>query len=525
MVLTAVLAVLALLGLQSVAPVAASSHQSATRSFSATVESEGTVTVTIAISGVDSGYIQETLHEDFTFVSSANTHDLSEDGRTLTISFQNRASVSYVVRAPEQARAYTFPGGRLKDVAGAVDVPVTGADEVTVTGTGATTAEAERSFSATVESEGTVTVTIAISGVDSGYIQETLHEDFTFVSSANTHDLSEDGRTLTISFQNRASVSYVVRAPEQAGAYTFPGGRLKDVAGAVDVPVTGADEVTVTGTGATTAEAERSFSATVASGGTVTVTIAISGVDSGYIQETLHEDFTFVSSANTHDLSEDGRTLTISFQNRASVSYVVRAPQQAGAYTFPGGKLKDIAGDVDLPVTGASRIQVEMTPSTGGGGGGGGGSSNRAPVFRDGATAARSVAEDAVAGASVGSPVTASDSDGDRITYSLGGDDASLFAIDPRTGQVSVGEGTALDFETKSSYAVTARAADRRNSSDTIALTITVTNVGLDDSYDANDDGMIDGDEVLNAVEDYFNDVSGIDSERILDIVELYFSS
>ena len=177
-------------------------------------------------------------------------------------------------------------------------------------------------------------------------------------------------------------------------------------------------------------------------------------------------------------------------------------------------------------MTGASRIQVERTPSTGGGGGGGGGgSSNRAPVFRDGATAARSVAEDAVAGASVGSPVTASDSDGDRITYSLGGDDASLFAIDPRTGQVSVGEGTALDFETKSSYAVTARAADRRNSSDTIALTITVTNVGLDDSYDANDDGMIDGTEVLNAVEDYFNDVSGIDSERILDIVELYFSS
>ena len=358
MVLTAVLAVLALVGLLSVAPVAASSHQSATRSFSATVESEGTVTVTIAISGVDSGYIQETLHDDFTFVSSANTHQL--DGRTLTISFQSRASVSYVVRAPQQAGAYTFPGGKLKDIAGDVDVPVTGADEVTVTGTGTTTAEAERSFSATVESEGTVAVTIAISGVDSGYIQETLHDDFTFVSSANTHQL--DGRTLTISFQSRASVSYVVRAPEQAGAYTFPGGRLKDVAGAVDVPVTGADEVTVTGTGTTTAEAERSFSATVESEGTVAVTIAISGVDSGYIQETLHDDFTFVSSANTHQL--DGRTLTISFQSRASVSYVVRAPEQAGAYTFPGGRLKDVAGAVDVPVTGADEVTVTGTGTT-----------------------------------------------------------------------------------------------------------------------------------------------------------------
>ena len=515
MVLTAVLAVLALVGLLSVAPVAASSHQSATRSLAATVASGGTVTVTIAISGVDSGYIQETLHDDFTFVSSANTHQL--DGRTLTISFQSRASVSYVVRAPQQAGAYTFPGGKLKDIAGDVDLPVAGADRVTVTGTGTTAPKAERSLAATVASGGTVTVTIAISGVETGYIEETLHDDFTFVSSANTHQL--DGRTLTISFQSRASVSYVVRAPQQAGAYTFPGGKLKDIAGDVDLPVAGADRVTVTGTGTTAPKAERSLAATVASGGTVTVTIAISGVETGYIEETLHDDFTFVSSANTHQL--DGRTLTISFQSRASVSYVVRAPQQAGAYTFPGGKLKDIAGDVDLPVTGADRVTVTGTPSTGGGGG----SSNRAPVFRDGATAARSVAEDAVAGASVGSPVTASDSDGDRITYSLGGDDASLFAIDPRTGQVSVGEGTALDFETKSSYAVTARAADRRNSSDTIALTITVTNVGLDDSYDANDDGMIDGDEVLDAVEDYFNDVSGIDSDRILDIVELYFSS
>ena len=57
------------------------------------------------------------------------------------------------------------------------------------------------------------------------------------------------------------------------------------------------------------------------------------------------------------------------------------------------------------------------------------------------------------------------------------------------------------------------------------SVTITVTDMGLADSYDANEDGMIDGTEVLNAVVDYFNDVSGIDSDRILDIVELYFSS
>ena len=244
--------------------------------------------------------------------------------------------------------------------------------------------------------------------------------------------------------------------------------------------------------------------------------------------ETLPTDFTFVSSANTQP--GDGRTLTIS-QPQGECSSVADSagnPHLHGDRSI-GGHLRQAHLTPDrVRRDRRSRVTVRTAvPSSSGGGGGGGGvtPANRAPVFSEGASAARSVAENSAAGTAVGRRVTATDPDGNRVTYSLGGDDASLFAIDPRTGQISVGEGTALDFETKSSYAVTARAADRRNSSDTIALTITVTNVGLDDSYDANDDGMIDGDEVLDAVEDYFNDVSGIDSERILDIVELYFSS
>ena len=130
-----------------------------------------------------------------------------------------------------------------------------------------------------------------------------------------------------------------------------------------------------------------------------------------------------------------------------------------------------VGGDTSVTVT---------RPSTGGGGGGGsssgGGSSNRAPAFRE-AKVALSVVENAVAGASVGIPVIASDKDRDSITYSLAGADASLFAIGARTGQISVAQGTALDFETRSSYAVTARAADGRNGQGTIAVTIVVTNV------------------------------------------------
>ena len=155
---------------------------------------------------------------------------------------------------------------------------------------------------------------------------------------------------------------------------------------------------------------------------------------------------------------------------------------------------------------------------------------NNAPVF-PAAPDTREVAENTAAGENIGAPVEATDDDaGDTLTYTLGGADMASFAIDSTTGQLMTM--AALDFEdpadadTDNAYEVTVTASDGNTAADaTIAVTITVTDMGLADSYDANEDGMIDGTEVLNAVEDYFNDVSGIDSERILDIVELYFNS
>ena len=155
---------------------------------------------------------------------------------------------------------------------------------------------------------------------------------------------------------------------------------------------------------------------------------------------------------------------------------------------------------------------------------------NNAPEFPSTEDGMRSVAENTAAGENIGAPVTATDADDDELTYTLDGTDMASFDIDPATGQLMTM--AALDFEmpadadTDNAYEVTVTASDGNTAADaTIAVTITVTDMGLADSYDANEDGMIDGTEVLNAVEDYFNDVSGIDSERILDIVELYFSS
>ena len=101
---------------------------------------------------------------------------------------------------------------------------------------------------------------------------------------------------------------------------------------------------------------------------------------------------------------------------------------------------------------------------------------NRAPEF-PGATDTRSIDEDSAAGTNVGNPVTASDPDRDTLTYTLSGTDASSFSIGSRTGQVTVGTGTMLDYETKASYTITVTATDPDNVSDTISVTVTVGNV------------------------------------------------
>ena len=104
-----------------------------------------------------------------------------------------------------------------------------------------------------------------------------------------------------------------------------------------------------------------------------------------------------------------------------------------------------------------------------------------APVFSDSegnpiTEAVRSVVETTAAGENVGAPVTAMDADNDTLTYSLGGTDMASFDIDPSTGQIMVGAGTMLDYETKASYMVTITATDPDSASDMITVPITVTN-------------------------------------------------
>ena len=103
---------------------------------------------------------------------------------------------------------------------------------------------------------------------------------------------------------------------------------------------------------------------------------------------------------------------------------------------------------------------------------------NEPPAFEEGTSATRTVAENTPPGDPIGVPVTATDPD-DRastLTYTLGGRDATFFAVDA-SGQLSVGDGTVLDYETKREYRVTVTVTDPANATDRITVTIAVSDV------------------------------------------------
>ena len=98
---------------------------------------------------------------------------------------------------------------------------------------------------------------------------------------------------------------------------------------------------------------------------------------------------------------------------------------------------------------------------------------NSAPAFAA-TTATRtldeSIGDTATASATnIGAPVTATDGDGDTLTYTLEGTDAASFDVDSGTGQLKTKAGVLYDHEAKSSYSVTVKADDSNGGTGTMA--------------------------------------------------------
>ena len=127
---------------------------------------------------------------------------------------------------------------------------------------------------------------------------------------------------------------------------------------------------------------------------------------------------------------------------------------------------------------------------------------NSPPEFDDGATITLSVAENALPGSPVGAPITASDSDQqDMLGYSLSGADSALFSVGATNSQITVGAGTALDYESPADsggdnvYNLTVQVTDGKDGNgsvdstvdDLINLTITVTEIIENPTYEWQD--------------------------------------
>ena len=424
---------------------------SATRSFSAaSVDPGGTVTVTIQADDYGGlGRILETLPAGFT------SPDASGQTVTLRLLQEGPQSSSYTVTASDNPGSYTFYG--VLESEDKSETTVGGASNVTITAPPATPdadPSATRSFSATsVDPGGTVTVTIRADDYGGlGRIVETLPSGFTSTDGS--------GQTVTLRLlqEGPQTRSYAVTASENPGSYTFYG--VLESEDKSETTVGGPSTVTVNAPPGPSAR--RSFSTTsVDPGGTVTVIIRADNYGGlGRVVETLPSGFT------SPDASGQTVTLRLLQEGPQTRSYTVTASEDLGSHTFSG--VLESEDKSQTTVAGSSSVTVRVVapePQV-----------NRAPAFRRSSTT-RPIDENSASGANVGAVVRATDADGDRLTYSLTGTDAGSFTINSGTGQIMVGAGTTLDYETKASYMVTVTATDPVGDSDSIAVTITVTNV------------------------------------------------
>ena len=192
--------------------------------------------------------------------------------------------------------------------------------------------------------------------------------------------------------------------------------------------------------------------------------------------------------------------------------------------------LDDLGNPENPPVVDAT-VVVTITVTTagtsgsgaggggGGGGGGGFGPAEVAPKFGDGFRTTRPLPVNAQPGNAIGDPVAATHPDDLVITYSLSGTDATSFTVDEETGQIQVREG--VELELGQSYTVNLTATDSAGFGAIIIVTIEVVEAAYH-SYDANRNGVIEKEEILDAVSDYF--AGRIEKDEVIELVKLYFA-
>ena len=203
------------------------------------------------------------------------------------------------------------------------------------------------------------------------------------------------------------------------------------------------------------------------------------------------DDYANVNSYTINDdgsirlVMNDGQIVTVAAADAQVIEGVLYLNAEAitiGAPVATGAAAGGGGGGAILGVLGGLGLAGAAAGGGGGGGGSGGGPTtppapNNAPSFTSGSTA--SLDENTTA---TGYTATATDADGDTLTYSIsGGADGGLFSINSSTGVLSFSG--APDFEspgdgnTDNVYEVTIQVTDGRGGSATQTVQVTVNNV------------------------------------------------
>ena len=342
----------------------------------------------------------------------------------------------------------------------------------------------------TVNEGSTATITVLLSPVPSQSLTIPVTAtsgtaesgDYTPSASSVTFSAGDTSRTFTVT-ANQDDDTDAETVSLALG--TLPGGVSTGSPATATLTITDDDAVSL-------AVRLSSSAYTVTEGNSATVTVNMSPAPGQSITVPVTAtsgtaesgDFTASAASLTFSAGVTSRTFTIT----ANQDDDTDAETVSVAFgTLPGGVSAGSPSTATLTITDDDAPVVKQQPppprrssrSRRRGGGSGAyypdSEGNRPPVFMEGPTATRSVRESAPLGTAIFPPVLAVDSNQDTLTYSLAGPGRNSIAINSRTAQLVTGG--VLDYESQPSYIVTVYVSDGKGGSDSIVVTVGVTDV------------------------------------------------
>ena len=494
-----------LVGLLGLSPVAAQQQApSAIRTFdneSPNVGDQVKVTIVAQGYGTTFGAIEETLPTGFEY-DSLEMGGVLVGGSGQTVRFvlttPNTVTFTYIVNVLDSAPVgipSTFMGtlAGIGDISGTPSFP--DSSVTVVAEPGVSGPSAIRTFdneSPNVGDQVKVTIVAQGYGTTFGAIEETLPTGFEY-DSLEMGGVLVGGSGQTVRFvlttPNTVTFTYIVNVLDSAPVgipSTFMGtlAGIGDISGTPSFPdssVTVVAEPGVSGPSAIRTFDNESPNV----GDQVKVTIVAQGYGTtfGAIEETLPTGFEY-DSLEMGGVLVGGSGQTVRFvlttPNTVTFTYIVNVLDSAPVgipSTFMGtlAGIGDISGTPSFPdssvtVGGPSTPPARPAPRPAP-------PANNPPTFPMDPVI-YTIAENSPPGTNVGEPVTATDLDGDTLTYTLGGADMADFRIDSASGQITVGPDTSLDFETKSMYDhLEVMASDGNGGNDTTSVIINLTDV------------------------------------------------